>query len=299
MKCLPNCITFLFVSMIIHAQPAFDWQAHRGGRGIMPENSLPAFRKALEIGEVTTLELDVVISKDKQVVVSHEPFFSPVICRDAQGKDIAKDQEKKYNMYQFTYDQIRSFDCGSRDNPNFPQQQKQAVAKPLLSEVLQIAEQYCRDKKRTPVYYNIEIKSSPAGDNIFHPEVTEFSDLVYQVIKQYVPLERIILQSFDFRVLWYWNNKYPDLTLAALVENTKTVEKNLEELGFTPQIYSPYHKLLLSQNKVEHIHKLRMKLIPWTVNEIADMRRLKAWGVDGIITDYPDRIESVQAEGKK
>lgn len=276
----------------LHAQSSFDWQAHRGGRGIMPENSLPAFQNALKIG-VTTLELDVVISKDKQVVVSHEPFFSDEICLDAQGHSLSRDKAK-YNIYQLTYDEIKLYDCGSKGNKNFPEQQKQPTRKPLLSEVLQMAEQYCKEKNLPPVYYNIEIKSTPDGDKVFHPEVAEFSDLTYQVIKQTIPLERLILQCFDFRVLKYWKNKYPDVTLAALVSNIQSVEKNLEDIGFTPQIYSPYYKLILSKAKVEEIHKFGMKLIPWTINEVADMQKFKDWGVDGIITDYPNRIKEIR-----
>lgn len=286
----------LFLATLFSVQgqnKTFDWQAHRGGRGIMPENSLPAFQKALELGVVTTLELDVVISKDKQVVVSHEPFFSSDFCSDAQGKPIAKSEEKKFNLYQYTYAEIQSFDCGSRGNEKFPEQQKQKVIKPLLSEVLQMAEQYARDNNRT-IQYNIEIKSTPEGDNVYHPGVAEFSELVYAVIKQHAPLNRVILQCFDFRVLKHWKEKYPDVALAALIANAKSVETNLADLGFTPQIYSPYFKLLLSKGKVEKIQKLGMKLIPWTVNEVSDMQKLKDWGVDGIITDYPNRIKEVK-----
>ncbi len=292
MKRLCYFVSFLISTMTLYAQPTFDWQAHRGGRGIMPENSLPAFEKALEIG-VTTLELDVVISKDKQVVVSHEPFFSADICQDAQGNDVTKDKSK-YNIYQFTYDQIRQFDCGSKGNKNFPEQQKQKTRKPLLSEVLQLAENYCKQHNLPPVHYNIEIKSTPEEEGVFHPMIGEFSDLTYQVIAQHVPLNRVILQCFDFRVLKYWKNNYPEVALAALVANAKSVEKNLEEIGFTPQIYSPYYKLILTKRTVDEIHKMGMKLLPWTVNEIADMQKLKDWGVDGIITDYPNRIRNVR-----
>ncbi|MDJ1504533.1 glycerophosphodiester phosphodiesterase [Xanthocytophaga agilis] len=285
-------LLFFFTILTSYSQSTFDWQAHRGGRGIMPENSLPAFQKSLEIG-VTTLELDVVITKDKQVIVSHEPFFSADICLDKTGQSVSSDK-KQYNIYQFTYTEVQSFDCGSKGNKGFPEQQKLKVSKPLLSEVFQLAEKYCQEKKLPPVHYNIEIKSSPEGDNTFHPEVSEFSNLVYQIIKQYVPLERITLQCFDFRVLKYWKEKYPTVTLAALVANPRSVENNLADLGFTPQIYSPYYKLLLTKNKVENIHALGMKVIPWTVNEVTDMQRLKDWGVDGIITDYPNRIKEVK-----
>jgi glycerophosphoryl diester phosphodiesterase len=282
----------LFLSKAMSAQTPFDWQGHRGARGLMPENSIPAFRKALDLG-VTTLELDVVVSKDKQVVVSHEPFFSSEICSDPEGKAITKDQEKSRNIYQYTWEQIKGFDCGLKGNPRFPEQQKQKMHKPLLSEVIRTMEAY-RQERNLPLFrYNIEIKSTPAGDNIFHPPVPEFSQLVYGILSGQLTPDRFTLQSFDFRVLRHWREKYPDVQLVALVENMKGVDKNLQELGFTPAIYSPYYKLLVGREAVEKIHRLGMKVIPWTVNDPADMKRLKAWGVDGIITDYPDRIKEI------
>jgi glycerophosphoryl diester phosphodiesterase len=108
-----------------------------------------------------------------------------------------------------------------------------------------------------------------------------------------VLLERVTLQSFDFRVLQYWHQKYPEVKLAALVENTKTLEDNLDALGFTPHIYSPYYKLLPSQEEVKKIQSKGMQLIPWTVNDAAMMKKLQSWGVDGIITDYPDRAKGL------
>lgn len=270
----------------------FDWQGHRGCRGLMPENSIPAFKKALDLG-VTTLELDVVISKDKQVVVSHEPFFSAGICLDANGQEIPKADEKKYNIYQYTYEQIKSFDCGSKGNKSFPEQQKVKVHKPLLSEVFTEMEKYRKEKNLPQFSYNIEIKSEPEGDSVFHPAPAQFSDLVYKVIEKHTSWERITLQSFDFRVLQYWHQKYPKVKLAALVANTKSLESNLKDLGFTPQIYSPYFMMLLSKESVEKIHKAGMLVIPWTVNEEGTMKKLKTWGVDGIITDYPDRAKGL------
>ena len=102
-----------------------------------------------------------------------------------------------------------------------------------------------------------------------------------------------MIQSFDFAVLKQWKKgvqagKYPDVRLSALVENLRSPEKNLEELGFKPDIYSPYFKLL-SQDKINRLHEKNIRVIPWTVNQRDDMIRLKAWGVDGLITDYPDR----------
>ena len=114
--------------------------------------------------------------------------------------------------------------------------------------------------------------------------------MVYELVDQYLPMERVIIQSFDFRVLKYWHEKYPDIRLAALVENLKLVDANLKDLGFEPTIYSPYYKLL-NKSKVDALHKRKIKVIPWTVNEIPEMLALKGMGVDGFITDYPNRAK--------
>lgn len=272
------------------AQPPFDLQGHRGCRGIMPENSWPAFEKALELG-VTTLEMDVVISKDGQVVVSHEPYFMASYCLKPDGSPIEKGE--KINLHTLTYEEIKQYDTGSKVNPDFPEQKKIKTHKPLLSEVLAQAEAYCRTHNRPAVHYNIEIKSQPSEYDISQLRPAEFSELVYEVIQSRVPLERITLQSFDFDVLKYWqkqmqDGKYGKVKLAALVSNLKGIEANLEELGFTPAIYSPYYKLM-SADKVRLLHEKGMQVIPWTVNDIQAMKAVTALGVDGLITDYPDR----------
>jgi glycerophosphoryl diester phosphodiesterase len=290
---LLSLLPFLLFAMlsVSQAQVPFDLQGHRGCRGLMPENSWPAFEKALQLG-VTTLEMDVVISKDGQVVVSHEPYFLASYCLKPDGSPIAKGE--KINLYTLPYAEIKRYDIGSKGNADFPEQVKQKTYKPLLSEVLANAEAYCRTHNRPPVAYNIEIKSEASEYDISQPRPAAFSDLVYAVIQKHVPLERVTLQSFDFDVLKYWNTQiksgtYQPVKLAALVANMKGIDKNLEELGFIPAIYSPYFKLL-SAEKVAHLHQKGMQVIPWTVNEPAAMREIKAMGVDGLITDYPDRF---------
>jgi glycerophosphoryl diester phosphodiesterase len=267
--------------------PKFDVQGHRGARGLKPENTIPAFLEALNLG-VTTLEMDLAVSKDKQIVVSHEPYMSSAICLDSAGNSYSEKDEKKYNIYQMTYAEIAAFDCGSKANDKFPEQEKLRVSKPLLRDVLIAAEHHIRSYTLYEVDYNIEIKTSPDGDNKFHPSVEVFSDLVYQLLDEYIPLERVVIQSFDFRVLQYWHKKYPEIRLAALVENLKSVDANLKDLGFHPSIYSPYYKLL-TKDKLEHLHRLKIRVIPWTVNDEKEMLSLKGMGVDGFITDYPDR----------
>jgi glycerophosphoryl diester phosphodiesterase len=279
----------LTYSFTVPAQyiPKFDIQGHRGARGLQPENTIPAFLKALELG-VTTLEMDVVITKDKKVILSHEPWISAEICLHPDGTEITEKEQKKLNIFAMSYDEVQKYDCGTRVNEKFPEQEKARITKPLLSDVLIAVEEYIRNYSLYEVDYNIEIKSSRDGDNKFHPAVEEFSDLVYELVDQYIPLERVVIQSFDFRVLKYWHKKYPEVRLAALVENMKSIDANLNELGFKPSIYSPYFKLL-NREKVSYLHKLKVRVIPWTVNEESDMLAFKGMGVDGFITDYPDR----------
>jgi glycerophosphoryl diester phosphodiesterase len=267
--------------------PKFDVQGHRGARGLMPENSIPGFLLAIDSG-VTTIELDVVITKDKHVVVSHEPWISTAICLDSSGSPLKPNQEKRINIYQLTHEQLKQFDCGSLGNKNFPQQKMVQMSKPLLSEVIAAVEYHIKSYAMYEVDYNIEIKSTADGDKKFHPPVAEFSDLVYNLLDEYIPLDRVVIQSFDFRVLKYWHKKYPHMRLAALVENTKSIDSNLLALGFKPSVYSPYYRLL-SKEKVNYLHSQKIRVIPWTVNEVSEMLSLKGMGVDGFITDYPDR----------
>jgi glycerophosphoryl diester phosphodiesterase len=287
-------ILLFLISFQVSAQiyiPKFDLQGHRGARGLRPENTIPAFLLALDSG-VTTIELDLAITKDKQVIVSHEPWMSAAICLHADGSGIKAKEERKFNIYQMTYDQVKSFDCGSKVHDDFPSQLKMKIGKPLLSEVIVAVEDHIKSYTQYEVDYNIEIKTTPEDDNKFHPSPEEFSDLVFNLIDQYLPLERIVIQSFDFRVLKYWHEKHPEIRLAALVENTKSINANLEDLGFKPSIYSPYFKLL-SKEKVKELQSLKIRVIPWTVNEIADMKKIRDMGVDGFITDYPNRANSL------
>lgn len=271
----------------------FDLQGHRGCRGLMPENSLAAFEKALELG-VTTLELDLAVSADSQLVVSHEPWFSAAICTDYLGNAISDEEEKNLNIHTLTYQQITQYDCGSKGNARFPEQQKLAQQKPLLKDLIAFTKKYTSEKGQDLPNFNIEIKTSPEGDSIYHPSPAVFSELLFSFLEQNLPKEKITIQSFDIRVLQYWHENYPDYNLAYLVWEENTVEGHLEILGFTPTIYSPAYQLL-DKEKVQKLQKLGMQVIPWTVNEIPEMEKLLAWGVDGLITDYPDRALGLKA----
>lgn len=268
--------------------PNFDIQGHRGARGLSPENTIPAFIKALDIG-VTTLELDLVVSKDKRMIISHEPFFSHEICKNMEGEPIPAEAERNYNIYEYTAEEIQKFDCGSLGHPGFKEQEKQAAPKPTLKAMVQAIEEYIQENNLNKVSYNMETKTTPEGDNIYHPAPQEFVDLLYEELKTLNILDRVYIQSFDVRTLQACKEKDEELPLVLLVYNQDGLEANIQKLGFTPSVYSPFYQIL-DEKVVKEAKDMGMRVIPWTINEIKDMKKIYKLGVDGIITDYPDRF---------
>jgi glycerophosphoryl diester phosphodiesterase len=270
------------------AQNTFDIEAHRGGRGLMPENTIPAFLNATKMG-VNTLEMDIVMSKDSLLVVSHDPYISAEICSNPNGSPVTEAQEKSLKIYDMTYAEIKKYDCGARGNSRFPDQKKMSVHKPLLSEVIDAVEAFVKEHNLPPVRYNIETKSTVQGDNVLNPEPPAFVKLFYAVIKSKGVTDKCILQSFDPRTLQEMHTLDPTIPTALLVEKlTDVLETNIKDLHFTPTIYSPAY-LLVTKKMIDKCHAMGMKILPWTVNEIPKMISLKNEGVDGLITDYPDR----------
>lgn len=272
-------------SEIARSQAPIDLQGHRGARGLYPENTIPAMLAAVDMG-VTTLELDVVISKDRQVVVSHEPWINSDICFDTTGQ-VMSGNDKQRNMYAMDYQEIARYDCGSKVYNRFPQQQKMRVHKPLLSDLIAAVEQYCRENGKAPVHYNIEIKSQPETDGQFHPTPDTFAVLVLDVLAKAEVMPRTTIQSFDLRPLQYIHAKAYPVQIAYLTERQRQPQKAIEALGFVPHIYSPYYKLV-TPKLMNYAKEVGMRVIPWTVNAPDAMQQMLELGVDGIITDYPN-----------
>lgn len=272
---------------------AFDWQGHRGARGLLPENTIPAFLKALEYPQIKTLELDLAVSQDSLLVISHEPWMSEVICSHPDGRPVSEQEAEQLLLFQMPYDSIKRYDCGSRGHQGFPEQQPQAAYKPLLSELVMAVREYCEKHSRPEPRYNIEIKIQPDYDGIKTPSALTFARLVLQAIQELDIAGQTCVQSFDVRPLQHLKRLAPQLTTALLIDNPNGVDINLTALGYTPEIYSPYYRMVTA-NVVETVHEKGMKIIPWTVNDTSDMKALIQLGVDGIITDYPDRIVALR-----
>lgn len=296
---IPNCsyALVLVLSMILMSScdsnsktmnNDIDIQGHRGCRGLRPENTIIAFKKAIELG-VNTLELDVVVNKYGDVIVSHEPFFNHEISTGPEGELIDEANEKEFNMYDMTLEEIQSYDVGMKAHPRFPAQKKMKLAKPTLKEMVSAIEAYVKEENYNLPEYNIEIKRVKSQDGIFHPIMKDFADAVCKEIINLDIAERSTVQCFDIATLQYVKSQYPKLRLVLLIENIEPFQRNISKLGFKPYVYSPYYKLV-SKELIAYGKKEKIKIIPWTVNDEKDIQNMIEIGVDGIISDYPDRV---------
>lgn len=267
---------------------SFDVQGHRGARGLLPENTVAGFLHALDLG-VTTLEMDVVVSKDDHVVVSHDPWFSSAISTNPDGTAIEEADERDHRMIGLTYEQVAAYDVGRRGHAAFPRQKAMPAVRPTLREVIEACEAHVTDTGRAAVRYNIETKARPEWDGLFTPPPEPFTNMLYDVLTQTGVLERSTLQSFDFRTLRVGHELDRDWSLSALVDRAvdADVDKVVADVGCRFHMFSPANVLVTSR-LIARCHELDLKVVPWTVNDWQDMVRLRDMGVDGLITDYPD-----------
>ena len=272
-------------------KPLIDVQAHRGGAGLMPENTLSAMKNALDL-DVNTLEFDLQLSKDGQVVVSHDNYFHPRYATRPDGTLIQEDDPKEY-LYTMPYDSIAKYDVGLRFVDRWPTQKKVAEVKPLASDLIDFAESYAKK----PVNYNIEIKSWPGeGEGTLWPEYHVFCDTCIPLLLSKNLDYRLVVQCFDTRALNYMHEKWPDLILSYLTEDYDggDIEQLLKNLTFTPQWWSPESSVVTKEN-VAWCHAHGIGVVPWTVDDPAEMKRLVECGVEAIISNYPDiLIETVR-----
>lgn len=280
-------ILFMGIVLGAGAQPELDLQAHRGGRGLRPENTIPAMLHAVDLG-TRTLELDCVISADGKVVVSHDLYMSSDFMLKPDGSEITKEEEKQLVLYKMSYDSIRRYPEGVKRHTGFPEQVLVRTYKPLLADLIDSVEAYVKQHHLKPVFFNIETKCEPTGDGVLHPAPEVFVGLLMKVVKSKKIGDRVTIQSFDPRTLRIVHRDYPKQQVAWLVEKGD-FEKNIADLGFVPTIYSPSFKLVNAAMVVQ-AHARNVLVLPWTVNAEADMKAMAELKVDGMISDYPDRL---------
>ncbi|MGI4887237.1 MAG: glycerophosphodiester phosphodiesterase family protein [Janthinobacterium lividum] len=270
---------------------------HRGCRGLWPENTLPGFLHAVALG-VDVLEMDVVISADQQVVVSHDPWLAAHICRDAYGQRIASAHEHEHNLYRMPYAAIQQCDCGSWLNPSFPSQQLVVAPKPLLSEVLAATEASSRLLGRKGLRYSVEIKCTPAGDGIYHPGPAQFLALVLGELLAAGVLPRTTLLCFDSRVLRLAHAQLStSIALCLLSESGEAWSVSVAKLGFQPDVFGPNYESVtpVAISELRHLCP-GTSVVPWTVNNPVNMQQLLTMDIDGLTTDYPDRLLAILAQ---
>lgn len=305
--------TLLLSALVLTAGAAhgFDLQGHRGARGLAPENTLPAFERALELG-VTTLELDVGTTADGVVVVSHDPYLNPAITRDATGQWLTGTRGPLIKSLSFA--QLQAYDVG-RIKPDVPyattfstQQPRDGTRIPALAALFERVKALGANEVR----FNIETKINPAQpEDTVSPE--EMTRALLKVIQDAGVARRTTIQSFDWRTLQLVQRLEPGITTVYLTiqtqnnDNTKdgswTAGLKFADHGSAPKMVKAAGGTVWSPNGgavtealVKEAQGLGLNVVPWTINAPADMDRLIGWGVDGIITDYPDRLRDVMAK---
>jgi glycerophosphoryl diester phosphodiesterase len=310
-------IAIALLSLLADQAQAFDLQGHRGARGLAPENTLPAFEVALAIG-VTTLELDLAMTKDDFLVISHDRKLNPDLTRGADGQFLRESPA----IRSLTLAEVQRYDVGrlkpgSATAGNFPQQRPADGARiPALTELFELV----KSNGAAHVRFNIETKITPtSGAETPDPDI--FAAAVARAIRAAGLTDRAAVQSFDWRTLVAMKRVAPEIErvcLTAEALNFDTIQRggpgpspwtgglDIDDFaGSVPRlvqaagcaVWSPLYRNA-KPDDVATAKALGLKVIPWTVNERADMERLIGLGVDGIITDYPDRLRAVMAEKK-
>lgn len=254
--------------MSAHAAPRILVHGHRGARAMRPENTIPAFQYAIDIG-VDFLEMDVAVTKDNVLVISHDPHINKVIC---QGPHTG------VAIHELTLSELREYDCGALKNPHFPKQQPAPGTRiPTLDEVLSLGE-------GNGVQFNIETKSFPD-----HPELTPppdvFAKMMLDVIRKHKMESRSIVQSFDFRTLRAMKQLAPGIRLAALWEGGRRPFVEIAQEAMAG-IISPEFGLVTPE-QVKAAHAAGFEVVPWTADTPEAWQKLIDAGVDAIITDDP------------
>ncbi|WP_029035061.1 glycerophosphodiester phosphodiesterase family protein [Salinimicrobium terrae] len=270
------------------SNPTFEVISHRGHVSQFPENCTEGFLSAVALG-VHGLEMDLVISADKKVVVSHEPYMAAKTLITPDGKRISPSKQKEHNLYKMEYATIKQYKTGLIKSHRYRDQKIIDSYKPLLSEIFKKAEDFRKNIDLAPIKYYLEIKSKPQDYGIFQPYPREFAKLIMEIIRKQEMQESVIIKSFDANFLNTLKKEYPEIKTSYLLYKTP-LHEGLSHLDFTPDVIAPYYKQIKEKEQIDEMQLKDLKVIPWTVNSKSRTREMITLGVDGIITDYPERI---------
>jgi glycerophosphoryl diester phosphodiesterase len=266
--------------------PSVVVHGHRGARGFYPENTLPAFAYAAKLG-VDFLELDVVCTGDMEILISHDPFMHHTICLTPEGEEILEKNETDHNIFKKTTSEVQRYRCGEKKHPRFPDQLLLPTYKPLLKELVADMKNYGMSVLPK---LNIEVKSQEVWDNKLHPEPKEYARLVYQTLQELNLTRSCVIQCFDYRILTELHLLDAGMNYVYLIEfPIKHINSTIAALPFLPNGLSLHHSLI-NAGIVDFCQREKLVLSAWTVNEEKDISAMLALGVEGIISDYPDRV---------
>lgn len=237
----------------------------------------------------TTLKLDFVASKDRQLVIFREQWFNPVFTTKPDGVALDTSEQKYYNQYLMNYEEIAQFDVGKHGHPDFPEQKSLPAIKPLLKDMVRELDAYVKVKGINPIRYNIEVKSSAKWYDNTVPNPVDYAKMIVDAINELGIKRRCNLQSFDFEILKQVHAQDSSIRLDVLIGGRESIESVIEKLGFKPYSWNPYFSYL-TDSIVAYAHAINMLVIPLTVNEPIDMKM----EVDGIITDYSNRFWEIK-----
>lgn len=250
---------------------------HRGSRGNFPANTLPAFLHATRAG-CHWLEMDVVATADNEVLVSHEPWMDHRTCLSPEGQPLSEAEGRAANIHRMPLAHVQQYRVKG-PGPG-------TANKPTLAEVVQAVRRQAAAAGKQAPRFNIEVKSELAWYGTYQPRPGVLVELVHREIAALGIAGHCLVQSFDPAILEEMHRAAPSIPLALLVENKGGVKSELERLSFKPAYCSPAFQLV-DAALVDALHNQGIKLLTWTVNEEADMRRMLHLGVDGLITDEP------------
>jgi glycerophosphoryl diester phosphodiesterase len=262
----------LGMTLMTAAAPRILVHGHRGARAVLPENTLPAFEYAIQVG-VDALELDLWVTADNVLVVHHDPTINTAHCNGPGGE---------LTIRKLTLEQVKQWDCGAKRDPGFPKQELRPGARiPTLDEVLALA-------PRGAFWFNIEMKSQPARPEM-QPPAADYARLVAAAIRKHKLEQRVIIQSFDFTLLRALREEAPELRRSALYAGpARDFVELAREAGNAP-IVSP-HYMLVTPERVRQAHDAGLQVVPWTANTAEIWDKLIEAGVDAIITDDPKSL---------